>query len=207
MNKNTNTPIGYNLDNAIKDMNKAVNKEVVIDKEVNHKPVEPKKVGRPTKMDKVMKDKVIDLAERYFFKRSICGKAGIAVDTLNDCLRDNNNFSSSFMHARDLWIAEKQNLLMTYAMDKEGNKGRDWRAIKYLLTIADKEFSERKYLTEAVSNQEAKILMLIKAEKLTIASKQGEKMLESVIDTPLQDETISLKPFKKPKPKNVKNKG
>jgi len=202
------------LDQAIESMNQAiipVSSETVINKEVTED--KPKKIGRPTKMTDQMQKRIIKLAEELFFIRSIAGKAGISYKTLERYLseKENEDFILSFTHARDKWIADKQSKLETYALDK---KTSDWRAMQYLLTIADKEFSERKYLTEAVANQDAKILMLIKAEKLTIASKQGQEMLESVINTPLQgQEAISLLPFKpedpknKGKPKTQKNKG
>jgi len=205
----------------VKDVNKVIDKAIeraetglqeIVDRTIE--PVqEVRPVGRPIKMTEEMKAKVIELAEEYFFIRSIAGKAGISYKTLERYLseKENEDFVLSFTHARDKWIADKQNKLETYATTKSVN---DWRAMQYLLTIADKEYSERKYLTEAVANQDAKILMLIKAEKLTIASKQGKEMLETVITTPLQgQEAISLLPFKPEDPKNkgkaktVKNKG
>ena len=85
--------------------------------------------------------------------------------------------------------------MMEYSKDK---KTKDWRAEAHILTLCDKEYSERKYLTEAVSNQDAKILLLIKAEQLTLASQEGMKMLKGVktlIDTPSKPESISLLPF------------
>ena len=194
------------LNKAIEAMNKAVSNKEVID----IVPVkEEKKAGRPKLIDKAMEVRLIRLAEEYFFIRSIAGKAGISKDTINRYLseKENEEFATSFLHARDKWIAFHQDLLNKYAIDK---KTKDWHAIKYLLTIADKEFSERKYLTEAVANQDAKILMLIKAEQLTIAGKKGKEMLKNV---DIKGEEISLLPFKeedpknKGKPKNVKNKG
>ena len=200
------------IDKAISKMNEAIdNKEVIYPNgvSVNNEVIpikdkEVKQVGRPKLIDKVMERKLIKLAEEYFFIRSIVGKAGISKDTIERYLSDKENeaFATSFLHARDKWIAFHQDLLNQYAKDK---KTKDWHAIKYLLTIADKEFSERKYLTEAVANQDAKILMLIKAEQLTIASKKGKEMLKTVINTPSQgEESISLLPFK---PEDPKNKG
>ena len=206
---NNDTP----LNEAIESMNQAIIPvETVINKEVTEiKPV--KKIGRPTKMTDQMQAKVIKLAEEYFFIRSIAGEAGISVDTIERCLKmeDYEDFTLSFAYAQNKFISYHQKKLMQYATDK---KTKDWRAEAHILTLCDKEFSERKYLTDAVANQDAKILMLIKAEKLTIASQQGEKMLETVISTPLQgQEAISLLPFKpedpknKGKPKTQKNKG
>ena len=193
--------------------------EKILTPEAVLKPVEVKAVGRPTKMTDQMKEKVIELAEEYFFIRSIAGKAGVSVDTIERELRGrsdenregNEEFALSFAYARNKFIAFHQDLLMKYASDK---REKDWRAEAHILTLCDKEFSERKYLTEAVANQDAKILMLIKAEQLTIASKEGKEMLKTVDTTLLQPETISLLPFNpqeveksKPKRKTVKNKG
>ena len=55
--------------------------------------------------------------------------------------------------------------------------------------------------------------MMIKAEQLNVAGQKGAKMLDNVVNTQLQDEPISLLPFKeedpknKGKPKKGKNKG
>ena len=199
------------IDKAISKMNEAIdNKEVIYPNgvSVNNEVIpikdkEVKQVGRPKLIDKVMEVKLIKLAEELFFIRSIAGEAGIDVKTIQRYLEDkeNEDFVLSFMRGRDRWIASKQKQLETFSE----NRSTDWKAMKYLLTIADKEFSERKYLTEAVANQDAKILMLIKAEQLTIASKKGKEMLKTVINTPSQgEESISLLPFK---PEDPKNKG
>ncbi|MCK4321963.1 hypothetical protein KAX08_05560 [candidate division WOR-3 bacterium] len=198
------------IDKAISKMNKAIdNKEVIYPPQVLNsnkgviKDKEVKQVGRPKLIDKAMEVKLVRLAEELFFIRSIAGEAGIDVKTIQRYLEDkeNEDFVLSFMRGRDRWIASKQKQLETFSE----NRSTDWKAMKYLLTIADKEFSERKYLTEAVANQDAKILMLIKAEQLTIASKKGKEMLKTVINTPSQgEESISLLPFK---PEDPKNKG
>ena len=154
-----------------------------------------------------------------FFIRAIAGEAGVSVDTIERELRGRSDedregdkqFALSFAYAQNKFIAFHQKKLMEYASDK---KTKDWRAEAHILTLCDKEYSERKYLTEAVANQEAKIIMLIKAESLTIAGDKGKEMLKNVINTPSQaQEDISLLPFKeedpknKGKPKTVKNKG
>ena len=193
------------LNKAIEAMNKAVSNKEVTDivpvKEV-------KKAGRPKLIDKAMEVRLIKLAEEYFFIRSIAGKAGISVETIQRYLTDkeNKDFEASFVHGLNKFIAHHQDKLIEYAKDKT----KAWQAEKYILTLADKEFSERKYLTEAVANQDAKILMLIKAEQLTIAQSKGKEMLKNV---DIKGEEISLLPFKpedpknKGKAKNVKNKG
>jgi len=211
-----NNKIDTSLNEAIEAMNQAIipisNKEIVSKPVIAIEPAD-KKRGRPTIMSQEMQERIIALAEEYFFIRSIAGEAGISYKTIERYLSEEGNkeFVLSFTHARDKWIADKQRKLEAFALDK---KTSDWRAMQYLLTIADKEYSERKYLTEAVANQDAKILMLIKAEKLTIASQQGQEMLKTVINTPLQgQEKISLLPFEPEDPKNkgkaktLKNKG
>lgn len=209
-----------NIDQALKDMNESlpIKSNKVIDTGTIDatkvetelmKPLKDKEVKKGRLMTKEMRVKVVRLAEEWFFIRSIAGKAGVSVDTIERELvgrsdenrEGNKEFALSFTRARDRWIAFHQNRLQEYAKDK---KTKDWHSEKYLLTIADKEFSERKYLTEAVSNQEAKILMLIKAESLTIAQKQGKDMLKTVVNTPLQPEPISLLPFEQ---EDRKNKG
>lgn len=201
--------------NAINEMNKAIeveaSKEVITAGEIDATEVEttlmspftPKmssetpKIGRPTKMTEAMQAILIKLAEELFFIRSVAGEAGISVDTIDRHLKDERfkPFASLYTHALNKFIAYHQRLLIQYSKDK---KTKDWRAEKYILTIADKEYSERKYLTDAVSNQDAKINMLINAEKLTLAVQEGSKMLKEVDITPSQ-EKIGLLPFNEKK--------
>ena len=207
------------IDKAISKMNEAIEDKGSIYPDrvsVNNEVIkieDKKQVGRPKLIDKIMERKLIKLAEELFFLRSIAGEAGISVDTIERHLKheDYKDFALSYAYAMNRFIACHQRLMMEYAKDK---KTADWRAEAHILTLCDKEYSERKYLTEAVANQDAKILMLIKAEQLTIASKKGKEMLKTVINTPSQgEESISLLPFKpedpknKGKAKNVKNKG
>lgn len=196
------------LSKAFKNMNKAIsNKEVIdtavkavnsvrkvrTDKGKKHRPNKEvrRDKGKSRVIDKDKEIELIRLAEKWFFYRPICGRANISVEVLQRYLKEEGNkeFVLSFTHARDNWIANKQQLLQEYAIDKRES---DWRAIKYLLTIADKDYSERKYLTDAVSNQEAKIIMLIKAQQLVIAKKEGSKLIGSNVGDP---EKISLLPF------------
>jgi len=200
------------LDQAIESMNQAiipVSSETVINKEVTED--EPKKIGRPTKMTDQMQKKVIKLTEELFFIRAIAGKAGVSVDTIEREIRGrsdenrkgNEDFALSFMHAQNKFIAYHQRKMMQYAKDK---RTKDWRAEAHILALTDKEYSERKYLTEAVANQDAKIFMQINAEKLTIAQEEGKIMLSGQN----KSESISLRlfqPDKKAKPERVINKG
>lgn len=189
------------IDQAIKDMKQAIspiNKEVieVVSKE-SKEVVVKKRAGRPTKMTPGMQDKLIKLAGELFFIRSVAGEAEISVDTIERHLKDKGfiDFAVSYTYALNSFIAKHQRLMMEYSKDK---KTKDWRAEAHILTLCDKEYSERKYLTEAVSNQDAKILLLIKAEQLTLASQEGLKMLKGVktlIDTPSKPESIPLLPF------------
>ena len=209
--------------NTLNSVIESMNKAVLSNKVVTVKAIEPvqedKAIGRPKLIDMAMQIKLVKLAEELFFIRAISGEAGISVDTIERELKGrsdenregNKPFALAFAYAQNKFIAFHQRLMMKYATDK---REKDWRAEAHILTLCDREYSERKYLTEAVSNQDAKILMLIKAEQLTIATKEGKKMLETVIDTPLQgEEAISLLPFKpedkknKGKAKKVKNKG
>ena len=185
------------IDQALIDMKQAIspiNKEVI---EASKEVVVKKRAGRPTKMTPGMQDKLIKLAGELFFIRSIAGEAGISVDTIERHLKDKGfvDFAVSYTYALNSFIAKHQRLMMEYSKDK---KTKDWRAEAHILTLCDKEYSERKYLTEAVSNQDAKILLLIKAEQLTLASQEGMKMLKGVktlIDTPSKPESIPLLPF------------
>jgi len=186
----------------------AMKKSIIVKED---KPIEKPKRGRPKVITEKKREEILRAAEEVFFVQSIAAKVGVYRERISQLVREDKAFASSLLHARDKWIAQKQALLEEYAKDK---KTSDWRALKYLLTIADRDYSERKYLTEAVANQDAKIMMLIKAEQLTIASKQGKKMLEKVINADVQgQEEINLLPFKPEDPKNkgkaktVKNKG
>ena len=190
------------LDQAIEDMNKSLqdspeSPETVINKALIDKPIEEALIEPYSRKHKTgvklfnsrLRANLVRLAKKYFFYKTICAYAGIWERRLTEELSKNEEFRLAFTHAQAGWIADKQRLLEKYAIDK---KESDWRAIKYLLTIADKEFSERKYLTDAVSNQDAKILMQINAEHLTIAQNQGKQMLSGI---PTESETISLRPF------------
>ena len=189
------------IDQALKDMKQAIspgnsvnNKEVM---EVVSKEVVENKAGRPTKMTPGMQNKLIKLAGELFFIRSVAGEAGISVDTIERHLKDKGfiDFAVSYTYALNSFIAHHQRLMMKYSKDK---KTKDWRAEAHILTLCDKEYSERKYLTEAVANQDAKILLLIKAEQLTLASQEGMKMLKGVKTlqhTPSKPESVPLLPF------------
>jgi len=204
------------LDQAIESMNQAVipvSSETVINKEVIEiEPVKEEALIEPYSrkhktgvklFNSKLRANLVRLAKKYFFYKTICAYAGIWEQRLVEEVGRNEDFRLAFTHARACWIATKQKELESYAKNKSTS---DWRALQYLLTIADKEFSERKYLTEAVANQDAKILMQINAEKLTIAQEEGKIMLSGQN----KSESISLRlfqPDKKPKPKRVINKG
>jgi len=192
------------IDKAIEKMKNSV--EVIKDKPV-------KKIGRPPVITEKKREEILRAAEELFHIRAIAGEVGISVDTIERHLKkeENKDFALAFAYAQNRYIAYHQRLMMQYAKDK---REKDWRAEKYILTIADREYSERKYLTEAVANQDAKIMMLIKAEQLTLATKRGKEMLKTVANTDIQGkEDIDLLPFKPEDPKNkgkakkVKNKG
>jgi len=155
-----------------------------------------KKIGRPKVITEEKKEEILKVAEEVFFMQSIAAKVGVYRQRISQLVREDKDFASSLTHARDKWIQAKQALLEDYASNK---KEKDWRALKYLLTIADREYSERKYLTEAVANQDAKITMIIDARQLEQAKKEGMKLIGSSSIA----EPISLKPFSK----TVKNKG
>jgi len=198
MKEKEDTPVEY-INNAIEAMNKAIPGETS-NKEVN-KPIETPEIAliepysRKHKtgvklIDRRMRAILLKLAEKYFFYDAVSAKAGIYRQRLTEEISRNKDFGRSFAYARHKFIALHQERLIAYAQDK---REKDWRAEKYILTIADKEYSERKYLTEAVTNQDAKINMLIKTEQLNIAVREGKKLLETV-DTQGQEE-ISLLPF------------
>lgn len=207
MNKKDDTP---QISKAIEEMNEAINpesnkeievidpKEIEPEKPLEEALIEPysrKHTTAKKLIDSRMRAILLKLAEKYFFYDAISARAGIYRQRLDEELKCNKQFGQSFAYARHKFIAYHQELLFQYAKDK---KFKDWRAEKYILTIADKEYSERKYLTDAVTNQDAKILMLIKAEQLTIASEEAKKMLKDVktLDTTaLQHEKMSLLPF------------
>ena len=173
------------IEKAIKNMNKSL--PVKSKKSTNNKVIEKRPVGRPTIWTEELRNKVLELAEEYFFIRSIAGKSGIAPVVIRDEMHRNKEFASLFLHAQNKFIAYHQEKLIEYAIDK---REKDWRAEKYILTLCDREFSERKYLTEAVANQDAKINLQINAEKLTIAQSQGMKLIGSN-----RPEDMNLLPF------------
>jgi len=189
------------IDKAIEKMKQSIEApEVQESKEVKEEaliePFSRKHTTGKKLIDSKMRSILLKLAEKYFFYDAVCAKAGIYRQRLNEELTRNKDFGHSFAYARHKFIAHHQQLLLQYAKDK---REKDWRAEKYILTIADREYSERKYLTEAVANQDAKITMIIDARQLEQAKKEGMKLIGSSSIA----EPISLKPFSK----TVKNKG
>lgn len=85
-------------------------------------------------------------------------------------------------------------LLDKYAKDK---KTKDWRALKYKLSIADVEYNDKKYLREAPGSRETpQITIIINRKDLETSKEEAYKIIG---ESSHKEETISLITFKEEK--------
>ncbi|GAH71028.1 unnamed protein product, partial [marine sediment metagenome] len=104
------------------------------------------------------------------------------------------DFNASVTHARDKWIEQQMKLLDEYAKDK---REKDWRALKYKLSIADIEYNDKKYLREAPGKRDStQITIIINRRDLETAEEEAVKIIG---EGKTEEETISLIPFQKEK--------
>ena len=107
------------------------------------------------------------------------------------------------MHAQSKWIKNQLKLLQEYSIDK---RTKDWRALKYLLSIADAEFNDKKFMRDTPAGKDTSITININHKELILAKMEANRLIGSS----QKQESISLIPFKtieKPKKSNNQEEG
>ena len=159
---------------------------------------EKRKVGRPTILTPELKSKLLRLFEKHFFLWIVSAKAGIYKSRIIDWKREQEPFRDEVTHAQGLWIAHQMELLDKYAKDK---REKDWRALKYKLSIADKEFNDKKYLRDEVGKRDStQITIILDRRDLETSKIEASKVIG---ESKLEEERISLIPFKEEKEKKL----
>jgi hypothetical protein len=163
----------------------------VLDKE---KKKEKGKPGRPTIFTPELRAKLIKLFEENFFIAIVAASADIYRQQIEEWEREHKDFNANVTHARDKWIKQQMILLDQYAIDK---KTKDWRALKYKLSIADVEYNDKKYLREELGKRESsQITIIINRKDLQTSKEEAYKIIG---ERSHKEETISLITFKEEK--------
>lgn len=153
-----------------------------------------KKPGRPTIFTPELRAKLIKLFEKHFFIAIVAASADIYRERIYEWEREEEAFRIAITHARDKWIKQQMILLDKYAKDK---KTKDWRALKYKLSIADVEYNDKKYLREAPGSRETpQITIIINRKDLETSKEEAYKIIG---ESSHKEETISLITFKEEK--------
>ena len=160
------------------------------------------KPGRPTILTPELKAKLIKLFEEHFFIAIVAASSDLYRQQIEEWEREQKDFHASVMHARDKWIKQQMKLLDEYAIDK---KTKDWRALKYKLSIADVEYNDKKYLKEAPGSRETPtITIIINRRDLETSKQEAYKIIG---ESSHKEETISLLTFKEEKREKKHEKG
>jgi len=159
------------------------------------------KPGRPTIFTPELRARLIELFEEHFFLVIVAASSDVYRTQIEEWEREHKDFHASVMHARDKWIQRQMIMLDEYAKDK---KTKDWRALKYKLSIADSEYNDKKYLREELGKRESsQITIVINRKDLETSREEAYKVIG---EGSHQEETISLIPFREKKEKKEKNK-
>lgn len=149
------------------------------------------KPGRPTIFTQELRTKLIKLFEENFFIAIVAAKSDIYRYHIYDWRREQKDFDTAVTHAQDKWIEQQMELLDEYAKDK---REKDWRALKYKLSIADIEYNDKKYLKEAPGKRDStQITIIIDRRDLETSKKEA---IKTIGEGSIEEETISLIPFK-----------
>jgi len=176
----------------MKDKEKNKSKIKLIDDESGEK--EKKKRGRPTIFTQELRAKLLKLFEKHFFVAIVAVEAGIYRRRVYEWRNEDEDFRNEVEHARGKWLAQQMKLLNEYAKDK---KTKDWRAPKYLLSIADSEYNDKKYLREAPGKRDStQINIIIDQRDLETSEEEADKIIG---ETKTEEEPISLSLFEEEK--------
>ena len=126
--------------------------------EEEKKEKEKGKPGRPTIFTPELKAKLIRLFEEHFFIAIVAAKADIYRARITEWEREGEDFRNDITHARDKWIKQQMETLDKYAKDK---REKDWRALKYKLSIADIEYNDKKFLRDDSGKRDTPTINII----------------------------------------------
>ena len=173
---------------------KEIPQSKLIEEEREEKKKEKKKVGRPTILTPELKAKLIKLFEEHFFIAIVAARSDIYKYHIFEWIREQKDFNIAVTHARDKWIEQQMKLLDEYAKDK---REKDWRALKYKLSIADIEYNDKKFLREAPGKRDStQITIIINRKDLETSKIEASKVIGG---GKLEEEPISLIPFQEQK--------
>lgn len=142
---------------------------------------------------------LIRLFKEHFFIGIVASSANIYRQYIYNWRNAREDFNLAVTHAQDGWIKQQVELLKKYAKDK---REKDWRALKYLLSIADKEFNDKKWIREATGEGQVQQLIInINQSDLTTSKVEAMKLIGS---NRSKEETVSLKIFNVDKEKKKK---
>ena len=148
---------------------------------------EKKKVGRPTILTPEMRSRLLKLFEEHFFIAIVAATSDIYRQQIFDWIREQSDFQTAVTHARDKWIEQQMKLLDKYAKDK---KTKDWRALKYKLSIADIEYNDKKFLREEPGKRDStQITIIINRKDLETSKIEALKIIG---ESKLEEEPVSL---------------
>lgn len=163
---------------------------------------EKRKVGRPTILTPELRARLIKLFEEHFFIAVVAARSDVYKYHIFDWIREQKDFNIAVTHARDKWIEQQMKLLDEYAKDK---REKDWRALKYKLSIADIEYNDKKFLREEPGKRDStQITIIIDRRDLETSKEEAYKIIG---ETKSKQETISLIPFKEEKKKKPEKSG
>jgi len=175
---------------------KEITKLKVIEK-LGPKKEEKKKRGRPTIFTQELRAKLLKLFEEHFFIAIVAAKAGIYRRRIYEWRNEDEDFRNEVMHAQGKWLAQQMELLNNYAKDK---RTKDWRALKYKLSIADAEFNDKKFLREDPGKRDPTTINIIISQRdLETSKEEAEKVIG---EGRLEEEPISLIIFDEDKKKS-----
>lgn len=142
---------------------------------------------------------LIRLFKEHFFIGIVASSANIYRQNIWNWRNAREDFNLAVTHAQDGWIKQQMKLMDEYAKDK---KTKDWRELKYKLSIADKEFNDKKWIKEEAGKSQLQALIInINQSDLTTSKVEAMKLIGS---SKSEKETVSLKIFNVDKPKKKK---
>ncbi len=167
-----------------------------INKELSNKSKEREEKRTNTLLTPEVFSKLISLFEKHFFIGIVAAAADIYRQNIYNWRNAREDFDLAVTHAQDRWIKQQMELLDKYAKEK---KTKDWRALKYKLSIADKEFNDKKWIREEAGERKLQQLIInINQSDLTTSKVEAMRLIGS---NRSEEETVSLKVFKTDKPK------
>ena len=145
------------------------------------------KPGRPTILTPELRSRLIKLFEEHFFIAIVAARSDIYRYHIFEWIREQKDFNIAVTHARDKWIKQQMELLDKYAKDK---REKDWRALKYKLSIADVEYNDKKFLREEPGKREStQITIIINRKDLETSKIEASKIIG---ESKLEEEPVSL---------------